>query len=89
MWELIGGTTVRGGYDDGFLFPYELGRSRDAHAMGRMGNDIKVLEFFLEAGRMRQVTEPVDRIYGFLGLASQSARERIPIDYSENGRAQY
>lgn len=86
---LIEGTSVSRGYEDGFLFPYGLGASRDAYAMGRLGNDMKPFMFFVRAGRMRQVTEPVDRIYGFLGLASQSARECIRVDYSENGRAQY
>lgn len=34
-------------------------------------------------GREKDVTEPVDRIYGLLGLASDRIRERITIDYSK------
>jgi len=34
------------------------------------------------SGRRRQVTEPVDRIYGDLGLSIEDKRNTIPIDYS-------
>lgn len=37
-------------------------------------------------GREKDVTEPVDRIYGLLGLADDDVRESIKIDYSEEHR---
>jgi len=39
--------------------------------------------------RVRDVTEPVDRVYGILALASQKLRAKIPVDYSETARKQY
>ncbi|GAB7345706.1 hypothetical protein MBLNU457_3982t1 [Dothideomycetes sp. NU457] len=38
---------------------------------------------------MRNVTEPVDRVYGILALLSLKSRAGIPIDYSEAARKQY
>jgi hypothetical protein len=43
----------------------------------------------LDAGRRKSVTEPVDRVYGLLGLASQDVRDAVPLDYSEASRTQF
>lgn len=40
-------------------------------------------------GREKDVTEPVDRIYGLLGLADDGVRESIKIDYSQEHRKKY
>ena len=40
-------------------------------------------------GREKDVTEPVDRIYGLLGLANDIVRESIMIDYSQERREQF
>lgn len=40
-------------------------------------------------GREKDVTEPVDRIYGLLGLANDSVRKSIKIDYSKEHREKF
>lgn len=40
-------------------------------------------------GREKDVTEPVDRIYGLLGLAVDNIRESIKIDYSKEYREKF
>lgn len=40
-------------------------------------------------GREKDVTEPVDRIYGLLGLADDGVRESIKIDYSQEHREKF
>lgn len=40
-------------------------------------------------GREKDVTEPVDRIYGLLGLADEGLKGCVKIDYSKENREQY
>ncbi|ERF75158.1 hypothetical protein EPUS_06198 [Endocarpon pusillum Z07020] len=39
--------------------------------------------FLLDLARRRAVTEPRDRVYGILGLASPRLRDKITVDYSQ------
>jgi hypothetical protein len=54
---------------------------------------LSVPEFvkLLDSARFRQVTEPVDRVWSFLGLAPPDIQQSAPlfIDYSPEGRRDY
>lgn len=38
---------------------------------------------------MRDVEKPIDRVYGFLGILEESAREAVTVDYSEESQREY
>lgn len=43
----------------------------------------------LRIARQRQVKEPVDKIYGFLGLVASPLNEAVPLDYSYKSKSEY
>ena len=43
----------------------------------------------LHQGRSQSVKEPVDRVYGLLGLMKESVKKEVVVDYSAESRVQY
>jgi hypothetical protein len=45
--------------------------------------------FIIFSSRVRDVEKPIDRVYGFLGIAEEGLREAITVDYSEESQRDY
>jgi hypothetical protein len=54
----------------------------------RNGQNITLLSLLMIA-RAKHATEPVDKIYGMLGLMSKSVRDKIVVDYSPDAKKRF
>jgi len=46
-------------------------------------------DYLLQSGRFKDTPEPIDRVYGILGLADEIIRSQLPIDYNPKANETY
>jgi hypothetical protein len=49
-------------------------------------NDDMSMSYLLHMVRLKEVTKPVDKVYGLLGIFSENVRSAIKVNYAENDR---
>jgi hypothetical protein len=49
-------------------------------------NDDMSMSYLLHMVRLKEVTKPVDKVYGLLGIVSENVRSAIKVNYAENDR---
>lgn len=76
------------------IYPYNVSAVRPIQGIHEMKNAAKFREShpglmsfvsLLDIAQRKSVTDPRDRVYGMLGMASSLMREKIVVDYSEQG----
>ena len=83
--ELLAGKQWMGNYPNGIRTVCNLSTSIESQTV----DDPLFFQLTLYDGRFREGKEPIDRVYGFLGLASRRVRIQIPVDYSTESKKQY
>ena len=48
-------------------------------------NDLS-MNYLLHMVRLKEVTKPVDKVYGLLGIVGEDMRSAIEVNYAENDR---
>ena len=83
--EVLAGKEWMGNYPNGIRAICNLSTSIESQTIG----DPLFFQLILYEGRFREGKEPIDRVYGFLGLASRRLRIQIPVDYSTESKKHY